>query len=211
MIKQQLKDIYFGFIRFATWPNHLRNVVWHPKPEQAEGHYLHLGCGTTYIPDMTNIDGNLSQKKDLWLDLRNGLPFPTKSTYFVYCSHTLEHLYPDQAIHLLKEIRRILADEGIARIAVPSLEHALQIAAGSAEFTWPRAFDDKYAQAINYLFCDGQHKYGYSFGLLDQFARSAGFNHVYNYSADSGVAEKQYGKVTVGNEMEGSLVVELQR
>jgi hypothetical protein len=76
---------------------------------------------------------------------------------------------------------------------------------------FPRPFDDHYAQALNYLFCDGQHKYGYSFSLLKTFAEEAGFGHIHNYSAETGVTAKQYGQILVGEEMDGSLVVELAR
>lgn len=89
---------------------------------------LHLGSGDNYIAGMINIEGNIFRKKDLWYDLRNRLPFPKNFVEFVYSSHTLEHLYPDEAIKLLKEIYRILQPNGIARIAVPSFDVMKQFA-----------------------------------------------------------------------------------
>ncbi len=159
---------------------------------------------------MINVDGNLFRKKDLWLDLRNPLPFASQSVELVYCSHMIEHLYPDDAINLLKEIRRVLMNEGVARMAVPCIEHALKIAQGEATMRFPRDFDDPLAQAINYLFCDGQHKFGYSWPLFQQFAKQAGFTRIEHYSAMHGVTEKQYGPVNLGKEPAGSLVVELR-
>ncbi len=211
MIRQSLKDVYFGLARYLAKPNHwARQLRYRLRgPERPEGHYLHLGCGFKYIPGMINADGNLFRRIDLWIDLRNGLPFPDRSCALVYSSHTLEHLYPDEAIALLREVRRVLADDGVARIAVPSMEYALEVARGETAEDWPRAFDDPIAQAVNYLFCDGQHKYAYSFEVLRTFAEQAGFEGVVNYSSFDGVAPKRYGAVTVGDEPAGSLVVEL--
>src|SRR5262249_27819655 len=150
------------------------------RPAYPEGHYVHLGCGFKHLAGMINADGNRFRKIDLWIDLRNRLPFPNASCAFVYSSHTLEHLYPDEAIALLREIRRVLRHDGVARIAVPSFEHALSVAFGEHHVAedWPRAFADPAAQAINYLFCDGQHKYAYNLAILSDFARRAGFARV---------------------------------
>jgi predicted SAM-dependent methyltransferase len=212
MIRQQVKDLYFGLVRYLTLPNALLARLRFSRRIAVKGGLrLHLGCGPHYIPGMINIDGNLFRKKDLWLDLRNPLPFPDQSASLIYCSHMLEHLFPDDAIRLLKEMRRLLADDGVARVAVPCMEHALVIARGEAAMPFPRRFDDPLAQAINYLFCDGQHKFGYSWALLADFAAQAGFTRVSNYSIQCGVSQKKYGPIVLGNEPPGSLVVELGR
>lgn len=209
MIRQSLKDAYFGLNRYISLPGTWAAGVKHRARKPPGGFAVHLGCGAKYIPGMINADGNRFRKIDLWIDLRNRLPFPDGSCALVYSSHTLEHLFPDEAIALLAEIRRVLAPDGLARIAVPSMEHALKVAGGTRLEDWPRAFDDPVAQAINYLFCDGQHKYAYNFGVLARFARQAGFVRVVDYSATNGVTPKRYGPFEVGDEPEGSLVVEL--
>ena len=127
----------------------------------------------------------------------------------MFCSHTLEHLYPDEALAVLEEIRRVLADDGVARIAVPSFEMCLQIIAGRVRKEWPRKFADAESQALNYLFCDGQHKYGYCAATLRAFAEEAGFGRIENYSELNGSAEKVYHGVVLGNEPPGSLIFEL--
>lgn len=211
MIRQSLKDVYFGLVRTLSLPNLMlaRTRYRLGRPRRPEGHYVHLGCGFKYIEGMINVDGNAFRRIDLWLDLRNGLPFPDASCHFVYSSHTLEHLFPDEAIALLREIRRVLAPDGVARIAVPSMEYALEIARGEYAEDWPRAFEHPIAQAVNYLFCDGQHKYAYSYEILRSFAEQAGFGSIHHYSADHAVTPRCYGAVTVGDEPTGSLVVEL--
>lgn len=211
MIRQQIKDVLFFFNRWAclpsTWSAHLRFGT----PAKPEGHYLNLGCGATYVPGMINCDGNRFRTMDLWLDLRNRLPFADKSVKFIWLSHTLEHLFPDDAIHLLREIRRVLKDDGVARVAVPCMEHALRIARGEVEDHYPRSFKDPLGQAINHLFVDGQHKFGYSYSVMKDFCSQAGITNVVNYSEQFQEQPKTFGHVTVGNEPKGSLIVELMR
>jgi predicted SAM-dependent methyltransferase len=209
MIGQRKKDVYYFLTRILTFPNYYVAKLRFSWPAGPDGHYLHLGCGPKYIAGMINIDGNIFRKVDLWLDLRNGLPFRSGSVSFAYCRDTLEHFFPDEALQILRELRRVLRPDGVARIAVPSFEHALDIAAGKVEYQWPRESDDPLGQAINYLFCDGQHKYAYSFGVLSDFARQAGFHEVIPYSQRHACQPKKYGKIEVGNELEGSLIVEL--
>jgi hypothetical protein len=67
-----------------------------------------------------------------------------------------------------------------------------------------------HGQAINYRVADGQHRYAYSFGLLEVFARQAGFRGVVDYTQEHGCLPKRYGEVEVGDEAAGSLVVELR-
>lgn len=192
MVPQDIKDIYFLATRFLSLPI-LVFTKWRYQ-KQPEELYLHLGCGANYIPGMLNIDGNIRCKKDLWIDLRNGLPFPDESVYFIYSSHMLEHFYPDQAIALLREMCRTLKYEGIVRIAVPSVEHALKIALGETSYTWPRCFEDSLSQLVDYLFCDGQHKYAYTYEIMKNFALQAGFRTVLNYSEMNGTRSKVYVK-----------------
>lgn len=211
MIRQQVKDAYFAIARVLSLPNAMLARLRYRGHAGKGDLRLHLGCGPHYLPGMINIDGNIRRRKDLWHDLRNRLPFPDRSASLIYCSHMLEHLLPDDAVKLLGEMRRVLDEHGVARLAVPSLEHALEIIRGEDTSRFPRSFSSPMAQAINHLFCDGQHKYGYCWELLEAFARQAGFTRVTHLSAVSGTDAKSYGEITLGPEMRGSLVVELMR
>jgi predicted SAM-dependent methyltransferase len=210
MVPQNLKDAIFAVNRLAVGPNHL---LWRArfKLQRADNLYVNLGCGPHYVEGMLNCDGNFMNKIDLWLDLRRDLPFPDSSVAVAYCSHTLEHLFPEDALKLLREIRRVLKPDGIARIVVPDVDYAFRIARGDATSPWPRHFADPVGQAMNYLFCDGQHKYAYNYGMLADFAAQAGFGAVTNVSDEHGVTPRPYGPLMLGNEAEGSLVVELRR
>ena len=210
MYHQGLKDAYFAVNRVLSLPAGMLARLRYLRPPPA-GYRIHLGCGPVRIEGMINIDGYIGRDVDLWTDLRNRLPFPDRSVSVAYSSHVIEHFYPDEALSLLREVRRVLRDDGVARIAVPSMEYAAEIAAGRASASFPRAFDDPVAQAVNYLFCDGQHKYAYSWGLMREMARQAGFRDIVHYSAEHGVNPSDYAGLTLGNEPDGSLVVELRR
>lgn len=209
MVPQQVKDALFAVNHWVVRPN-----LWRWKAHFKRGNgaplNIHLGCGTHYIEGMLNCDGNLLRKVDVWLDLRVPLPFPDGSVSVAYTSHALEHLFPEDALKLLGEIRRTLRPDGVARVAVPDVAYAFAIAEGRATSPWPRNFEDPVAQAVNYLFCDGQHKYAYNAALLTDFARQAGFRQVRNVSAEHGVTPQRYGDLLLGDEPEGSLVLELR-
>ncbi len=210
MTGAQTKEIYYLLTRILTLPNYYAaklRLAWRTPPN---GHYLHLACGTKYISGMVNIDGYFFRKTDFWLDLRNGLPCKDGSVCFVYFCNSIQHFLPHEAIRLLREIRRVLRPDGIARISAPSFEYVLDIAAGKVESRWPRSFEDPLGQAINHLFCDGACKYAYSFGVFDSFARQAGFREVIDYSREHDCQPKRYGDVEVGNEPKGQLIVELR-
>ena len=100
MIRQSIKDAYFHLVRYLSLPNvavkGLRyRLLGPPTPD---GFYVHLGCGRKYLDGLINTDGNIFCKIDLWLDLRNRLPFPSRSCKFVYSVHTIEHLFPYEAV-----------------------------------------------------------------------------------------------------------------
>ena len=64
-------------------------------------------------------------KPEFELDLRFPIKCPDNSIDGIYSGHTLEHLYPNEAISHLKEIFRILKPSSYLRINVPDLEFAV--------------------------------------------------------------------------------------
>jgi predicted SAM-dependent methyltransferase len=210
MVPQPVKDALFAVNRLAAVPN---LWLWETRfrLNRANQLCINLGCGPHYVEGMINCDGNLLNRIDLWLDLRNRLPFPDASVAVAYCSHTLEHLFPDSALKLLREVHRVLRPDGVVRLVVPDVAHALRIALGDASSHWPRAFRDSVGQAVNYLFCEGQHRYAYNYGMLVELASEAGFSEVTNISNEYGITPRAYGPLMLGGEGEGSLVTDLRK
>jgi len=81
---------------------------------------LNLGCGTDYIGDYINVDGDRNIKADIYVELDDPnvhIPLPDKSIDFIYCSHILEHIW--NLPQLKKELIRILRPSGLIVVLVP--------------------------------------------------------------------------------------------
>jgi predicted SAM-dependent methyltransferase len=182
LLHQRYKDIVFWGIAKATLPNYfLRRYVMTVRPANGPRH-LHLGCGTKYLPGFLNIDGNLFNKIDLWLDVRNGLPFPSNTVDSIYSTHMFEHFYPDELQVLLRECQRVLKPGGGVRLIVPNLASAIA-AYSQNQSDWfddafPRHFDSLGGRFSNFVFCDGQHRTAFDFSYLEEILRQAGFREV---------------------------------
>jgi len=182
LLHQRYKDILFWGISKATVPNYfLRRYLTGARSQVGECH-LHLGCGTKYLPGFSNIDGNILNKIDLWLDVRNGLPFPSGSVDSIYSTHMFEHFFFDELKRLLQECVRVLKSGGGIRLIVPSLESAIT-AYTQERSDWfydsfPHHFNSLGGRFSNFVFCDGQHRTAFDFSYLSEELRAAGFREV---------------------------------
>jgi predicted SAM-dependent methyltransferase len=152
-----------------------------PKPVNGSGLHLHLGCGPKYLEGFINIDANPLRKIDLWLDVRNGLPFRSDSVDSIYSTHVLEHLYPDELKMLLSECARVLKRGCGVRIVVPSLSNAI-LAYNRKNLTWfsgfPRHYESLGGKFSNFIFCDGQHRTAFDHEYMREVLSSVGFSEV---------------------------------
>ncbi len=184
MLHQRSKDFAFWAIRQATVPNYLlRRYVIGARPAGRPCH-LHLGCGTKYLSGFLNIDANPFNRIDLWLDVRNGIPFPSSTVDSIYATHMFEHFYPDELNRLLRECVRVLKNDGGIRIIVPNLASAIT-AYSQKQSAWfddsfPRHFDSFGGRFSNFIFCDGQHRTAFDFSYLEEVLRQSGFREVEN-------------------------------
>ena len=142
---------------------------------------LHLGCGQVhYLPGWINVDANaFSAKVDLWLDLRNPLPFPDNSVDAIYSHHVIEHL-ADMEGHL-KDVHRVLKPSGVYRVAGPDGDAAIRkYLEGDAE--WLGDFPDKYdsigGRLSNYLLCRAEHLHILTESFMRELGCRAGFGAI---------------------------------
>ncbi len=186
MFHQRIRDLYFAALRPANKVNYWRwRLQGWPKDGMAEIH-LHLGCGTKYLPGFVNIDGNLFRRTNMWLDLRNGLPFADNSIRSAYASHVFEHFYPDELLRLLQECRRVLQTGGGMRVVVPDMGRAVRAyVEGRLEhfLDFPRACRSLGGRLSNLLFCEGGHRQGFDFSYLEEVLRGAGFIEIWESGA----------------------------
>ena len=153
---------------------------------------LHLGCGTHRLSGWVNID-LAGPAADLRIDVRAGLPFDDAAVEVVYIAHLLEHLeYPDDALGLLRECRRVLVPGGLLRVVVPDIKSFVQAYDdGRAGFfacferRWERAPSEThlasflhYAGAGEFPTVADRHRFGYDEATLGRLLGAAGFTAV---------------------------------
>jgi predicted SAM-dependent methyltransferase len=149
---------------------------------------LHLGCGNIVFPGWLNIDMRKHPGvavMRLPQDLRR---FPDQSVAFAYGSHILEHInYPDDALFLCRELRRLLIPGGAVRFVVPGIERIIRayVANDGGFFEEQRSHHPAWCETkIEHLMYalqqDGQHKYGYDFETAQKLLLKAGFSRAIN-------------------------------
>ena len=120
---------------------------------------LNLGCGDHFHEDWVNVDLVARHKQVIQADLNRGIPFEDGKFAFVYHSHVLEHLTPEQARKFLTECHRVLQPGGTLRIVVPDLENICRLYLQHLDLAW----DNKPSAAERYEWMKLE--------LLDQMVR----------------------------------------
>lgn len=109
-----------------------------------------------------------------YLDVTKPFPFAAGSFDYAYCSHMLEHLRHEDAAFCIREVHRVLAPDGIFRVAVPDLDALVA------------NYDPQCADVfVNAVFETGQradknrHWWLYNEISLTRLMKDAGFRTVY--------------------------------
>jgi len=161
------------------------NYLWRkifPRLPRSSRIVLHLGCGANYIDraGYINVDGNIFRKKDLWLDITLGLPFPRESIDVVFASHLLEHLNEKEVRRLLNESYRVLKPGGAVRFVTPHLGKAIEayVTGKGGFFTdWPDHRKSIGGKFNNHLLCRDQHSLMFDFGFINELLIASGFSN----------------------------------
>jgi len=143
--------------------------------------WVNLGSGASPYPQFVNVDINLARRPDMWLDVRRGMPFAPGTVDAIYTRHVLEHFYHDELTRVLADAHRTLRPAGGIRILVPSLEVACRAYLEGDEsvlMSFPRPYRSRGGRTVNLLFCDGQHRMGFDFSLMQELLEDAGFNDI---------------------------------
>ena len=194
-----------------------------------ESTLLHLGCGLEAPPNWLNVDGSYQASFARWprlkrcltafriypasqaaipwptnvlrLNLRHRLPFNDNQFEAIYSSHTIEHLYREDAAKLARECYRVLRSGGICRIVVPDLAAAvsryLERAANPQDsnaadalmdelMLQPRAPTKGALAMYHRLMNVHQHKWMYDGNSLADLLGGAGFGDVQIYRSRQG-------------------------
>jgi predicted SAM-dependent methyltransferase len=73
------------------------------------------------------VNCDIAMPCDVYVDIGVGrLPFEFNSVDAIYCSHVLEHIWPERLAHTFSEFYRILRMGASIRIVVPDMDAALE-------------------------------------------------------------------------------------
>lgn len=153
--------------------------------------YLQLGCGDSDIKkNYLNLDFykvNFFKKNGLFYhDLRYPLPFKDDTFYGVFSEHTIEHLYPSDALNLFKEVYRVLKKEGVFRIVTPDLEKYIDFYNKKFSNNHFKGFING-CEAIWYITQNFNHLSVWDSEMLELQLRNTGFKNFYKKEFNQGI------------------------
>jgi SAM-dependent methyltransferase len=95
-----------------------------PKRRRPKQALLQIGSGLNRLPQFENIDFYFAYRgedRHVGHDIRRPLPYDDNSFDGAFSEHTLEHMYPADAMTLLAEVARVLKPGAVFRCSVPDL------------------------------------------------------------------------------------------
>ena len=139
---------------------------------------VHLGPGKrTYLEGWINLDANMfTGRCDVWVDLRNRLPFRDDTISAIYSHHVIEHL-PNLDFHF-QEVYRCLKPGGVYRVGGPNGDSAIKkFVEGDKEWfnDYPDSRKSLGGKLDNFIFCRQEHLAILTYSYLDELIRSSGF------------------------------------
>jgi hypothetical protein len=149
--------------------------------------FLNLGCGLYKFKDWLNADFyphltswlSFKKEKSVWyLDLR--YPFNCDDNVWdgVFCEHTLEHLFPQQAADLLKELYRTMKTDAWLRLSLPDLRQYIAFYRGKRVDRMFSKIWQNGAEAMRSLTQNFGHLSVWDDQLLAAFLQRAGFKNI---------------------------------
>lgn len=175
-----VKHLYYAFWILLTSFNYYlvkcRDQITHCY----ENRKLHLGCGRIYLEGWINIDNYIGKqrRKNLWLDITNGLPFREYEIAAIFTSHTLEHFVFDDVMRILRECYRVLKPNGYIRIAVPSLTLALNAYYEGRLDHFKAKGKTISGRFIDEILWHGTHHIMFNFDYLRELLEEVGFRKI---------------------------------
>ncbi len=205
-----------GMLRFEFISLYGRLFLNRKPPLKNISNYLNLGCGQNKIDGWINADfysgikfwRKYNNRPEWMLDLRYPLNCDDNVWDGVFTEHTLEHLYPNQALALLKELNRTMKKGSWLRISVPDLAKYVDYYCGLK-------VDEKFVrrgtgcEAIHALTQSHMHLSVWDTKLLTCFLKEAGFDNIHEVSFSEG-ADSRLLKDSMDRRWE-SLYLEAQK
>lgn len=147
---------------------------------------LDVGAGSNYKENWTHVDFYLNPRFKFWkkypprkkpeiqMDIRYPFNCPDNIVDGIYSGHTLEHLWPDEAIRLLREFYRILKPTCWLRINIPDIEKYINFYIGKKSSPEFLRFNTG-CQAISTMTQNYGHHSAWDVTLLTLTLKNTGF------------------------------------
>ncbi|MGB7160680.1 MAG: methyltransferase domain-containing protein [Tepidisphaeraceae bacterium] len=120
-----------------------------------------------------------------YVNLRSPLPYDENAFDAVYASHTLEHLYRDEALRLLREGRRVVRPGGHVRMLVPDLAGIVQEYLGQIRMPDALHDDDPARRMCRRLLMRGEQRGGRGLAYSLYLSRTDFHSHKWMYDGPS--------------------------
>ena len=162
-----------------------------PKIRQTKNKYIQIGCGSNIQEYFENLDffpmkfNEIFSHKHVGHDLRKPLPYKNDVFEGAFSEHTLEHLYFDEAINLLTEVKRVLKPGCIFRCTVPDLKKYNEFYNNNLKDDFFDKFTYK-AEAFFNLTQNYEHKSIWDYEILSKKMRDIGFKDIMQKSFKEG-------------------------
>jgi predicted SAM-dependent methyltransferase len=174
---------------------------------------LNWGCGMHPEPGWVNSDHKDGPGIDLTCDIREGLPLEDGSMEYVVSIHALPELALPEQVPALRELRRVLADDGVLRLALPDLDRGIRAyQTGDAGYFLVSDDDARSlgAKFVTHMLWHGYTRTLFTADLIEELLERAGFSRIRHCGfreTASGIPDI----VTLDNRERESLFVEAWR
>jgi predicted SAM-dependent methyltransferase len=176
-------DIYFLLLRCKNLITLQRVRIVRFLKQRETPTFLNLGSGPRGLtdPNWINVDGFRDRNVHFLIDFRRPLPFPDGCFAGVFCEHVLEHFCREDGERLIRDVRRILADNGIVRLILPDAERIIKAYCEQPSdlVSHRNAGTLSAMEVVNMYFRQRyEHQFLYDWESLKQMLKSAGFHKI---------------------------------
>lgn len=151
---------------------------------------LHIGCGPIKMEGYINLDIEQAHNPDIVADVRT-INFDEQSMNIIYSCHCIEHLRIKEAAWCFKNFYKWLVPSGVLRLAVPSLELAINAYTNGSDmkFLYGAEFRGYYVydtpcERFNFFMKEWEHKCIYDYNQLQLMLTEAGFTNIQRKQAN---------------------------
>lgn len=169
---------------------------------------MNLGCGPNAARGWLNCDVAGVPGVDLRMDLRRGVPIRSGALDCIAAIHVLQDLAWQDIAPALGELRRVLKNGGVLRLAVPDLDKAIRayLAADAGYFHVPDEDARSVgAKLVTQVIWYGSVRTPCTFEFIAEWLRAAGFTDITRRSFGDSALD---GLATLDNRERESLFVE---